>query len=260
MSYKPKMILSIEDDAKTVKGEKYDVLTGILYLASADTASDPTNTDPRLHSISVCPMAELAKCKDPCLLTAGRGTFHRVQAARVAKTHRFFVDREHFMADFVYSVQTLIRMAHRRSVLLGRPVIPMTRPNGTSDILWETVPVTHDGQTYANLMALFPTHQWYDYTKIPNRKVPANYDLTFSYSGVPAYQKVVNKALKRKMRMAVVFRHATEANPLPKRFMGLRVVNGDDSDVRVRDPQGVVVGLYAKGRAKRDVSGFVVNN
>lgn len=42
MSYKPKMILSIEADAKTVKGEKYDVLTGILYLASADTASDPT--------------------------------------------------------------------------------------------------------------------------------------------------------------------------------------------------------------------------
>ena len=257
---KPKMILSIETDAKTVKGEKYDVLTGVLFLASADTASDPTNADPRLHSINVCPMAELARCKDPCLLTAGRGVMRNVQAARVAKTHRFFVDRENFMADFVWSVQTLIRMAHRRSQVIGRPVIPMVRPNGTSDILWETVPVEHGGQTYANLMELFSTTQWYDYTKIPGRKVPANYDLTFSYSGVPAYFKVVSKALKRKMRMAVVFRHATEANPLPKKFMGMRVVDGDDSDVRVRDPHGVVVGLYAKGRAKRDVSGFVVNN
>jgi hypothetical protein len=35
------------------------------------------------------------------------------------------------------------------------------------------------------------------------------------------------------------------------------VFNGDESDLRFLDPQGVIVGLYAKGKAKKDTSGFV---
>ncbi len=33
---------------------------------------------------------------------------------------------------------------------------------------------------------------------------------------------------------------------------------GDKTDLRFTDPKGVIVGLYAKGKAKQDASGFVV--
>jgi hypothetical protein len=40
--------------------------------------------------------------------------------------------------------------------------------------------------------------------------------------------------------------------------MGMDVVDGDDSDLRFIEPQGVVSALYAKGKAVRDTSGFVI--
>jgi hypothetical protein len=39
----------------------------------------------------------------------------------------------------------------------------------------------------------------------------------------------------------------------------MECIGGDDSDIRHLEPQGVVVALYAKGQAKRDMSGFVVD-
>ena len=36
-----------------------------------------------------------------------------------------------------------------------------------------------------------------------------------------------------------------------------RVFNGDKSDLRFNDPKNVIVGLYAKGRALKDQTGFV---
>jgi hypothetical protein len=35
------------------------------------------------------------------------------------------------------------------------------------------------------------------------------------------------------------------------------VFNGDESDLRFLDPKGSVIGLYAKGKAKKDTTGFV---
>jgi hypothetical protein len=59
------------------------------------------------------------------------------------------------------------------------------------------------------------------------------------------------------MRIAVVFK---DKYNLPNEFMGLSVVNGDNSDIRHLDDNGVIVALYAKGKAKKDNSGFVVHN
>jgi len=39
----------------------------------------------------------------------------------------------------------------------------------------------------------------------------------------------------------------------------LQVIDGDKDDLRFLDPKGVVVGLIAKGKAKRDTSGFVID-
>jgi hypothetical protein len=46
---------------------------------------------------------------------------------------------------------------------------------------------------------------------------------------------------------------------IPKTFRGLRVVDGDKDDLRFLDPKGVVVALYAKGKATKDDTGFVID-
>lgn len=46
---------------------------------------------------------------------------------------------------------------------------------------------------------------------------------------------------------------------VPAEWNGMRVIDGDEHDLRHLDPRGVIVGLTPKGRkAKRDTSGFVV--
>ena len=233
-------LLSVSSDAKTIKGLKLGFLTGILYLTPAD-----------LSGHQVCAMAEMAQCKDPCLNSAGRGAFSSVQLARLAKTEWFFNDRESFMAELIDSVFALIRQAMRQDLT------PLVRLNGTSDIRWESIPVTYEGVTYPNIMALFPDVQFYDYTKLANRKnVPNNYDLTFSYSGALAYQKYVNQAVAAGMRIAVVFRTVAD---IPKTFLGLKVIPGDNSDIRHVEPKNRIVALYAKGPARYDTGPFVVD-
>jgi hypothetical protein len=236
-----KQLLNIDQNPKTIKGQKYGFMTGVLYLA-------PDNLSGR----NVCAMAEAAQCINGCLNSAGRGAFSNVQLARINKTNYYFDDRAGFMANLYADINLLIKKASKAGL------IPLVRLNGTSDIKWENVPLTINGVTYCNIMAAFPNVQFYDYTKIVNRdNAPANYDLTFSYSGVPQYQKYVKQAIAKGMRIAAVFR--TRA-AIPKSFLGLDCVDGDDSDIRHIDPRGVIVALYAKGKARKDFSGFVVDN
>ena len=237
--FKSKALLSVSSDAKTVKGETLGFLTGILYLAPATTTKWNT-----------CPMAKLAQCDVACLNTAGRGAFSSVQQARVNKTTWFFTERNDFMQQLVVDIAKLIRKAYKKGLK------PLVRLNGTSDIRWETIGFTDvSGIEYVNIFAAFPNIQFYDYTKRGNRtELPSNYDLTFSYSGVEGFQPYVENALLNNMRMAVVFRKEKD---IPQTFMGIPVVSGDNSDVRHLDDK-VIVGLYAKGKAKLDTTGFVV--
>jgi hypothetical protein len=232
-------MLSIDTNAKTVKGQRYGYMTGVLYLS-------PYTKSGR----NVCALAHKAQCHEACLDTAGKGVFDSVQQARLRKTNMFFDDRDQFMALLVQDILRLERMAQARGL------IPVCRLNGTSDIKWEHIPVTHAGFTYDNIFTLFPFLQFYDYTKTP-RDVAGihNYDLTFSYSGVEAFRPYVAAAKAKGMRIAAVFRKRDE---IPPTFLGMECVDGDDSDLRFLDPQGVVVALYAKGRARLDTSGFVV--
>lgn len=237
---KSKNLLSISADSKTIKGEKIGYLTGILYLAPANTTKYNT-----------CSMAHKAQCAQACLYSAGRGAFNNVQQSRIDKTLYFYESRDEFMDQLVKNVQSLIKKAY------AKRLDPLVRLNGTSDIRWEIIPVTIDGVTYANIFEAFPNVQFYDYTKDANRKdLPVNYDLTFSYSGVESFAPYVEKAQSKGLRMAVVFR---KIENIPLTFKGITVVSGDNSDVRHLDDQGVIVGLYAKGAAKRDNTGFVVN-
>jgi len=216
------------NDAKTPKGEKLGYLTGVLYLIPDDR---------------LCPMSKLAGCREPCLVTSGRGRMKNVVAGRQRKTQLFKDSPANFVELLTKDIKALERAAERRSLT------PVVRLNGTSDIAWENVQGV-DGTT---LMERFPHLQFYDYTKLPTRKVPENYHLTVSYSGAnPDY---ADKALNTKHNVAVVF-----GDGKPTTWQGREVVDGDAHDLRFLDESGVVVGLKPKGDAKHDTSGFVVYN
>jgi hypothetical protein len=238
----PEKLLGIDTNAKTIKGEKYNIKTAILYLMPAQQSG-----------VQLCPMAKAAGCEKACLFTAGRGAMSNVMLSRLRKTLYFNQYRDQFMHQLHNEIIRERAKAKRNGYKL------IVRLNGTSDIRWENEPIGH---AYANIMQALPDIQFYDYTKIAYRKnIPANYDLTFSYSGVADYAPYVAKAVANGERIAVVFRDRSIVDAMlanGETFLGLPVVDGDNTDIRHLDPKGVIVALYAKGKARNDQSGFVV--
>ena len=219
-------------NTKTLKGEKQGYRTYIMHLAPST-----------LSGYQVCPMASLG-CSDACLNLSGMGRFSNVQAARIAKTRHFFEDRPAFMQQLVREVRSAVKSSQKVGLT------PVFRLNGTSDIRWEMIPVLGDAlpTAYANIMMMFPQVQFYDYTKIPNRRnVPSNYHLTFSRSETNQQDVILSQN-----NVAVVF------DVLPATYLGRTVIDGTETDLRFLDPQNVVVGLKANGKAKQDTSGFTV--
>jgi hypothetical protein len=234
---------------KVLKGLAQGYNTYILHLAPADLSGHNT-----------CPKATVG-CKFACLNTAGRGgmfkrgeTTNTIQQARIRKTKLFYSDREQFMTMLVADIELAIKQSAR----LG--LVPVFRLNGTSDLSWEKYSVVRRGVVYTNIFAAFPDVQFYDYTKILGRKVAGirNYHLTFS--AADGNDADVYAAMKQGYNVAMVFGlKKTMVMPEFHIFNGLKkpVFNGDDSDLRFLDPRGVIVGLYAKGKAKADTTGFV---
>lgn len=215
-------LLSIEADSKTTKGSKAGYLTGILYLAPHT-----------ITGFNVCPFA--VTCIKDCLFNAGRGSFGNVTKARIIKTLAYLYDPKAFTDALIKDIRRLVRKAEAKSM---RPVV---RLNGTSDLLIE--------RAFKDVLERFKDVQFYDYTKNPNRFYRpikySNYDLTFSYDGVNT--DAAKQVLDNGGRVAVVFK-----NGLPATFLGHRVINGDSTDLRFLDEGGIVVGLNAKGSAKKD--------
>jgi len=226
-------LLACGGDAKTVKSQKLGTdktyVTGIMYLAPH-----------KLSGANVCPMAEQAGCVEGCLNSAGMGKFSNVQKARIAKTAWFNLDPVGFIDALAKDVDRFANWAIRKGL------VPVIRPNGTSDIRWERY----------GIIERFPELQWYDYTKLHNRKgLPDNYSLTWSYSQASkAYSDRLASVIKSGMNAAAVFR-----NSIPTTFEGVPTIDGDKHDLRFLDPLGVIVGLKAKGKAVTDQSGFVID-
>lgn len=231
---KPKNYRSLltTENAKTIKGESLGYLTGILYLAPADEAG----------RANICAAASQG-CKDGCLFRAGRASFSPdIIEARINKTHFLFDDRTAFLASLRYDIRALIRKAKREHLT------PCVRINGTSDLPWLALMMASE----------FSDVVFYDYTKLPRawERTRANYHLTFSHSEINEVES--KRALQHGLNVAVVF-DTKKGAPLPDTFYGARVIDGDMHDLRFLDGyQGVVIGLRAKGPAKKDCSGFVV--
>lgn len=221
---------------KIQKGTERGYLSFILHLAPAD-----------LSGREVCPKRTTG-CSAACLNTAGRGgmfkrgeTTNVIQQARIRKTRYFFEARDYFMMDLYDDIKRAIRYAERQGLT------PVFRLNGTSDLAWEKYTINEN-----NIFELFPNVQFYDYTKVLGRKVSKykNYHLTFS--AADGNDADVARAMEQGMNVAVVF------DEIPQTYKGKSVFNADDTDLRFLDPRGVVLGLKAKGRAKKDYSGFVI--
>ncbi len=227
---------------KVLKGIAQGYNTYILHLAPYTVSGKNT-----------CPKAT-AGCIASCLNTAGRGGMFKkgentnvIQQARIRKTNLFFSDRDQF---FTYLIAD-IKLAIKQSARLG--LIPVFRLNGTSDIAWEKYDVLDTGK---NIFQLFPEVQFYDYTKILGRKFKHIPNYTLTFSAADGNDADVAQAIIEGYNIAVVF-GIKKTMPMPERFMNIPVFNGDESDLRFLDPKNVVVGLYAKGKAKKDTTGFV---
>ena len=189
---KAKKLLNIDNNAKTVKGQKDGYMTAILYLA-------PSNQS----GFNTCPMASEG-CKKACLYTAGHGAFNNVQQGRINKTRWFIQERSTFMDQLRKEITNHIKNATRKGF------IPCIRLNGTSDISWETT----------GIFEQFPQVQFYDYTKIYKRALkyvngqyPSNYHLTYSLNE-DNYQEAFDILLKGG-NISAVFR-----NELPETYKG----------------------------------------
>lgn len=205
----------------------------ILYMAPAAL---------NCKGINLCP-ASTAGCRAACLYTAGRGAMSNVHQARLRKANWFVTDQAGFIKQLISELHYL----NKRAIKTGKRIA--IRLNGTTDIDWENL---------VNLSS-FPQIQFYDYTKRLGRAIQygngwtiSNYHLTYSASEVTS-QNTIDKLIRAGVNVAVVF----SGKQLPDNYEGIRVISGDSSDERWLDPKGVIVGLIAKGRAKKDQSGFV---
>jgi hypothetical protein len=161
--------------------------------------------------------------------------------ARKRKTQFFANDRQGFLELLIDDVQKAINYSTKKGF------IPVFRLNGTSDISWEKYKI--NGKT---IFEHFPNTQFYDYTKILHRKVLhiSNYHLTFSRA--ESNQRDVDYALSSGMAVAMVF------DAIPAEYNNMPVFDADDTDLRFLDPKNHIIGLKAKGKAKKDTSGFVI--
>lgn len=219
------------------KTAKNSLKTFILYLS-------PYNLNSK--GINLCPKASEG-CAAACLYTAGRGAFSNVQQARQNKTEYYLRDKKGFIANLSNQIVKEYTKAKKGGYKIA------FRLNGTTDIDF-----VYLLQKYANLdiSTLKDYAVFYDYTKILGKakkylKHP-NYTVTFSRA--ENNHKETEEAIKLGINVAAVF-----SDDLPQKYKGTTVVDGDSSDLVMLYNKGVILGLKAKGKAKKDTSGFVIN-
>lgn len=218
-------------------------LVAVLHLAPHDAG---------VAGKTVCASASPG-CIAACLNTAGRGgimkkgeTTNGIQEARKARTLLYWNDRPAFLA----LVRKHLAKLERQAAKQGRKLA--VRMNGTSDL---------PGLAMA-LATEFPGVQFYDYTAHPKAELRTreNYHITFSRKENNAAN--VLAAIKAGTNVAVVF-STKRGRELPATYLGRPVIDGDETDLRFLDDKstdgkGLIVGLRAKGKARKDCGGFVV--
>lgn len=191
----------------------------------------------------ICPGSKAAGCMNACLKSAGLGFYTNVTKGRQNKADWFKSDPNAFLDQLKKELKLFSKLC------LKQGFKPVVRLNVISDVDW----------TRYGIPQAFPEIQFIDYTKIPIRLrpgyLPPNYKLIFSYSGAESFTKLVSQAWKTTAPVAVVF----SGKEIPKTFFGRQVIDGDQSDLLNAFADGQIVGLRAKGKAKKEKNGFVVD-
>lgn len=237
----PKLPKLLGTGTKTEAGEGLGILTAVVYMAPATEAFPDGRT--------LCPFATEG-CASACLgHSAGRMVFGPMKLARLWKTALYMGARALFFELAEAEARAHAAKAERKGY---RAAI---RIDGSTD--------TGAGRELARRL---PGVTFYDYTKVPARALgahPANYHVTFSYTG--RNWETASAALAMGRNVAVVF-PTRKGEAFPPSFRGFPVLDGDKSDARFLDSPGHVVGLSfkaAKGRAKAleaaQAEGFVVS-
>lgn len=169
------------------------------------------------------------QCRKACVMwTAARGKMFSVRQGRLVRTAFLAQHPGAFLAILTDEVRKL----EARGVPFG------VRLNVASDLRWENIaPWLFAGR---NVRA-------YDYTKAPVRTTPDNYRITYSHSERWDDARVL-ATVAAGHNVAMVFDVPKHA--LPATYLGITVIDGDLTDYRYGDPEGVIVGLAAKGAAK----------
>jgi hypothetical protein len=218
------------------KTKKNSLDTFILYLA-------PHKQNDK--GVNICTKASKG-CILSCLYSAGRGKFNNVQQSRINKTNYYIYNKEAFIKQLAKEILTKVKTARKKNKKIA------FRLNGTSDLDF-----IYLLKKYASLdiESLSDTAKFYDYTKILGKVKKylnhKNYTVTFSRS--EDNQKETIEALKLGGNVAAVFK-----SKLPKLYKGFKVIDGDKSDLEMLNYKNVILGLLAKGEAKKDTSGFVI--
>ena len=218
---------------KSKKNQVLGVDTYFLSLAHSNTSG-----------YNVCPMANQinesnknkSNCSLVCVAKNGNGSYPNVIKSRIDKTKRFFEDRQNFLNELTVEIHKAIDKSNNNNL------IPTFRLNAYSDVRWENITVDNFGGN--TIFELFPDVQFYDYTKLPNRITPFNYSLTYSHWG---NWETTEQAIDQGQNVAMVF-DVKKADKLPKMFKGRTVVDGDKTDLRTPQNDGLntIVGLRAK--------------
>ena len=197
--------------------------------------------------INLCPKASKG-CALACLFTAGRGKFTNVQQARINKTNYYLFDKQKFMDQLAKEINKIAlkstitneKFALRLNTLSDVDFVYQLKKYADLDLL--------NDDTYKNIIV-------YDYTAIigkVKKYLGTRYHLTLSRK--EDNEQDVMEALEMGGNVAIVFKD------LPKTYKGYRVVDGDKTDLEMTKYKNVVLGLKAKGDAKKDRTGFVIQN
>jgi hypothetical protein len=228
----PKNLLSIEKDSKTSKSTNIESkLTAIQYLY-------PTKQS--------CNYAKIANCSKGCLKDSGHSlVFQNVNLYRLRKAL--------FKMQYPIEYLNLLKKDINKFLLQckKRKLDPCIRLNGITDYSYE-----NDFLIFNEIIKPYTQKhnvKFYDYTKNSNRNTNGYIDLTFSYSNEKRYQKYVDIALNKGMRIAVVFKDKETLEYYQKHsFLNRKVIDGDKHDLTFTHDNDVILGLIAKGNLKKD--------
>ena len=231
----PKKLLSPgSTNAKTAKNE---IKTFILYLMPYNQNSQGRN---------LCPHASKG-CAAACLVSAGRGSFSNVIKARVNKTELFIKNKLAFLNKLADEIVQETAKAKRGGYRVA------FRLNGTSDVDFIYMLKKYG---FLDIETLQPHAVFYDYTK--------NIQKAIRYKGHPNYTVTFSRSESNSLNCETAIRHginvAAVFNELPKVWRGVDVVDGDASDLQMLKYNGVILGLKAKGAARKDTTGFTILN